>query len=190
MLNLLHKSWFQILVITGIGVLIWQWSKYVKLPHVRGWLDRTQLSLPVLGDMFKLLLLIKYISKLHILIEAGIPLGGALASLIATETNIYFRGICKQILKEVEEGKDLHRAMAVTGFFPGTILQLIFAGMETGELSKVLASINNMLMEDFQRKLAASLTLLEPLVIGVMGALVGFVLIAIFMPLYQFVSSI
>lgn len=188
--KLLHKSWFQIFIIVGIGIGIWQINKQLKVSYVRRWLDRTKLSLPVLGEIFKLLLLIKFISNLYILLEAGISLGKALASLIATETNTYFREICKKILKEVEEGKDLHQAMAVTGFFPGTILQLVFTGMETGELSKILVNLNNMLTNDFQRKLAASLTLLEPLAIGVMGALVGFVLIAIFMPLYQFVSSI
>lgn len=190
--GIVHNFWFQIFFVIFFIFIMWQTRKFLINRQVRFWLDKIKFNLPLVGQLIKLLTLISFTTKLELLLKTGYSLNRGMGIIIESEkNNLYFgEAICSRLINEIIQGDTISTAAYKVGFFPPIFTQLLNAGEESGEVPFMLSRIRKEFVEDFNRILASALSVIEPVVIGFMGGLVAFVLIAIFMPLYQFIGKI
>ena len=164
---------------------------YLATPEGKFNFDRLKVRLPVVGALNRKIIVAHFCRALGTLLTTGIPLLKALEVLMEFMDNEYFKQLsCQPLYEGVREGKQISQVIAEVGFFPSMTISMIAVGEQTGELSRMLTKISAFYDGEVTHAIEQFLTLLEPMMIGFMGTLVAFVLLAVFLPLYQFIMNI
>jgi len=179
-----QAHWFKILVVAGIAA--WAFAKAKeKSKGFRIALDRLMLRLPVVGNIVYQSIIARYCRTLSTTFAAGVPLIDALTSVAgSTGNHIYETGVLR-IRDEVSTGTQLNIAMAKTNLFPAMAIQMTTIGEESGALDEMLDKAANYYEEQVDNLVDNLTTLLEPLIMSVLGVLVGGLLIAMYLPIFQ-----
>jgi type IV pilus assembly protein PilC len=173
-----------------IAFLVLTWSLLSKAPQGRYWLDRIKLATPLFGELQRKIALARFAHHLSILNSAGID---ALSSLTIVESlvgNLVIAKVVKNIRLGVEAGETLTRRMKHSGEFPTFVVQMLATGEETGNLEGTLKKVSKYYDREVPAAIKQIFTVLEPLILVVMGGLVLFFALAILLPIYQFGTSI
>ena len=147
--------------------------------------DAALLRLPGLGVLLRGINTARFASTLAILAGGGVPLMPALASAARALGNVAMRGAVEQAAVAVREGAALSRSLAASGLFPPLLIHLIASGEASGKLEGMLNRAAQMETRALERRLAVFLTLLEPIMILVMGAIVLMIVLAILLPIIE-----
>ncbi|HXZ81340.1 MAG TPA: type II secretion system F family protein, partial [Terriglobales bacterium] len=178
------RNYFLILipVIAVAAFLVWQWSKSESGSQR---LDRIRLALPLVGPIWLKYQIGMFSRMLSTLLAGGIPLMPALQT---AADSMQSRLISKATLvaaEKVREGSPLARSLEDAGVFPVLAVEMIEVGESTGALPAMLTSVAEFYEEDVQTALVAALSLIEPVILIVMGAIVAFVLISLYLPIFS-----
>ncbi len=147
--------------------------------------DNALLRLPVFGPLLRGIDAARFASTLAMLTEAGVPMLRALSAAEATLTNSVLRAAVIEAIARVREGAGLARALAQSRVFPPVLIRLIEVGEATGELPKVLTHAARNQTREVERRATATASLLEPLLILAMGAVVLGIVLAVLMPIIE-----
>ncbi len=178
-------------IILGIIYYSIYFKDYLRTPEGKYRWDRLKLSIPVVANLNKKLIIANFTRALGTLLATGIPLLKSLEILMEFMDNEYFKQLVVQPLYDgVREGRSMSQILGEVGFFPAMSTQMIAVGESTGELPMMLSKISNFYDTEVVYSLEAFLSMLEPLMIGVMGIVVCFVLLSVFLPLYQFIMKL
>lgn len=150
----------------------------------RSW-DRALLGLPWIGALVRGVNTSRFASTLAILVGGGVPLLAALNSGARVMTNLVMRDAVDSAIGRVREGESLARALGATRAFPPLTIHLVASGELSGKLEQMLQRAARLETEALERRLAVFLTLLEPVMILVMGAVVLLIVLAILLPIIQ-----
>lgn len=167
-------------VITG---LVYFFKSYVKTPMGRWQWEMLLFNLPTFGNVIRLVVVEKFTSQMAILIESGVPILYALEISERLVDNMVCGAVIKDVREAVREGKLLADSLEHSGFFPSMAVQMIRVGEETGELSKMLGHVAVFYkgqVEDFMKHIS---TMIEPIMLVFMGAIIGTLVVAMFLPL-------
>jgi len=156
-----------------------------RRPGFKGAWDRSVLRLPLFGRLARGIDTARFASTLAMLVEAGVPILRALAAAEATLTNSVLRASVMEATQRVREGAGLARALYPTKAFPPVLIRLIEVGEATGQLPKMLAHAAQNQTREVERRATAATTLLEPLLILLMGAVVLGIVLAVLMPIIE-----
>lgn len=149
------------------------------------WIDRFMLGLPVFGQIWLKSQVATFSRMLSTLLSGGLPLVPSLETAAASiGSKTLGRGI-KEASRSVREGRSLARSLEATASFPDLSVEMIEVGESTGALSQMLISVAEFFEEDVQNALAAAMSLIEPLILIVMGLVVGFILVALYLPIFS-----
>jgi type IV pilus assembly protein PilC len=178
------KHW--ILVFIGLlalaVVLLWRWSKTEGGSIA---IDRFRLAIPIAGDIWLKYQVAIFSRTMATLLSGGLPLVQALETAGSSiESRLLSRAVLESVQK-VREGRPLSRSLEETKVFPELAYEMVEVGESTGALPAMLTSIAEFLEEDVQTALTASLSLIEPLILIVMGIVVAAVLISLYLPIFQ-----
>lgn len=184
--RLIKSNFFQIIgsIIAGIFLL----KKYIKTKKGKVNFERFMFSLPMLGNVYRLIIVEHFTSQMAILIDSGVPILQALDISSRLVDNETCAKIILRIKEQVRQGELLAAPMSESGFFPGMAIQMITVGEETGELSKMfkhVACFYQETVETFMKRLA---TLIEPFMLVFMGGVIGIIVAAMFMPMFNLSS--
>jgi type IV pilus assembly protein PilC len=171
-----------------IAVIVFLFRNYFKTYHGRLNLEKFLFSLPKIGDIIKLIVIERFTSQMAILIESGVPILHALDITQRLVNNNTCALIINDIKDEVRAGKVLVEPMEKSGFFPALAIQMIIVGEETGELSKMLnhvATFYQTTVETFMKRIG---TIIEPVMLIFMGGVIGIIVIAMFLPMFNMAS--
>lgn len=157
----------------------------LKRPGPKAAWDRALLRLPLFGRLAQGIDTARFASTLAMLVEAGVPILRALAAAEATLTNSVLRASVMEATQRVREGVGLARALRPTKAFPPVLIRLIEVGEATGQLPKMLAHAAHNQTREVERRATAAATLLEPLLILLMGAVVLGIVLAVLMPIIE-----
>ncbi len=174
-----------LILITIIGV-IWGFL-YAKKRHrgVQHLLDRTILRIPVIGPIMTKSAIARYARTLATTFAAGVPLVEALDSVAGATGNIvYEKGVMK-MRDEVATGQRLQRAMENTQLFPNMVIQMIAVGEESGSLDDMSGKVADFYEEEVDNAVDSMSSLLEPLIMAILGVLVGGLVIAMYLPIFK-----
>ncbi len=155
----------------------------------RAW-DRIKMGFPLLGRLHRKAVIARFTRTLSILLKSGIPLVDALEiSRPAMGNRILEDGI-KEATKLVGEGSDFATPLRQKGGFPPLVVQLVRAGEKSGELEEMLAKAAEVYEDDVEATIASLTSIIEPVVILFMGVVVGFIVMAILLPIFEMTSGI
>ena len=162
---------------------------YIATPMGRLHFEKVIYSLPVVGEITKLIVIERFAAQMAILIESGVPILYALEITGKLVNNKTCGLLVAQVRERVGEGRGLADALTEAGFFPVMAVQMIKVGEETGELGKMLKHVAEFYqrnVETFMKRLG---TLIEPFMLIFMAAAIGTIVVAIFMPLFKLGQS-
>ena len=181
--DFLRAAWPYILVIIGGGIAAAHMALRRDAPR-RSW-HAMLLRLPWLGPLVRGTNTSRFASTLAILVGGGVPLLSALASGARVMTNMVMRDAIERAIERVREGASLARALGETRAFPPLLIHLVASGEVSGRLEQMLNRAAHLETQALERRLAVFLTLLEPVMILVMGGVVLMIVLAILLPIIE-----
>ncbi|HUQ51885.1 MAG TPA: type II secretion system F family protein [Gammaproteobacteria bacterium] len=152
---------------------------------VQHFVDRVMLKLPIIGSILHKSAIARYARTLSTTFAAGVPLVEALDSVAGATGNIVYEGAVMKMRDEVATGQRLQRAMENTDLFPNMVNQMIAVGEESGSLDAMSAKVADFYEEEVDNAVDSMSSLLEPLIMAVLGVLVGGLVIAMYLPFFK-----
>jgi type IV pilus assembly protein PilC len=176
-----------LIVAVGIGLRI----VIKKFTHVRYLLDRTLLYTPIFGGMMKSYYLANFCRTLGLLLASGVQLTDALAMLIETSSNLAYKKVYEDILQGVIKGETIAQSLAIAPeLFPDMLTHMVVVGERTGNLSKSLLYLSEFYEAEVEERTKNLSSAIEPLLMVIMGILVGFIAVSIITPIYEITQSL
>ena len=172
--------WIVLLVMAGLGVLM---KVFLGTPPGRRLADTCTLHAPVFGSLVERLLISRFARTFGTLVSSGVPILSALETVRATVTNVVLEDALQEVERSLKVGESLARPMELSGVFPPLVTRMIALGEETGQLDRMLMQVADSYDEEVEVQLGGLTQLLEPLLIVFVGGIVGFIVIAMFLPL-------
>jgi type IV pilus assembly protein PilC len=157
---------------------------------MRQFLDRVMLRFPIIGPILNKAAIARYARTLSTMFAAGVPLVEALDSVAGACGNILFEDGVLKMRDEVATGQRLQRAMENTGLFPNMVIQMIAVGEESGSLDTMSGKVATFYEEDVDAAVDSMSSLLEPLIMAILGVLVGGLVIAMYLPIFKLGSVV
>src|SRR5688572_22185423 len=169
-----------------IGGLVFAFRYFKKRSRrMREFLDRLSLKLPVLGPILNKAAIARYARTLSTMFAAGVPLVEALESVAGATGNIVYENGVMKMRDEVAVGQRLQRAMENTGLFPNMVVQMIAVGEEAGALDAMSGKVATFYEAEVDNAVDSMSSLLEPLIMAILGVLVGGLVIAMYLPIFK-----
>ena len=163
---------------------------YLDSPSGKMQFDRIKLRLPIFGDLFRKLLVAQFCRTLGTLLTTGTPLVRSLEILGDFSDNDYFKAsVIRPMIDGISEGQNMSVLLQETNFFPRMVENMVAVGETTGEMPRMLNRVSDFYDKEIVYALESMLTMVEPILIGIMGLIVCFVLLSVFLPLYQVIMS-
>ena len=178
-----EKGLFIAIVVGGAGFAFFYFKKRSR--PMRRFLDRMLLKTPVLGPIMVKAAIARYARTLSTMFAAGVPLVEALTSVAGATGNIVYEEAVLKIRDEVATGQRLQRSMEQTQLFPNMVNQMIAVGEESGSLDQMAAKVADFYEADVDAAVDAMSSLLEPLIMAILGVLVGGLVIAMYLPIFK-----
>ena len=176
---------------TGIGGAIGVFFYFKKRSRaLRHFLDRMSLKLPIIGPILQKASIARYARTLSTMFSAGVPLVEALQSVAGATGNIVYEQGVLAMRDEVATGQRLQQAMENTDLFPNMVIQMIAVGEESGSLDDMSAKVADFYEEDVDNAVDNLSSLLEPLIMAILGVLVGGLVVAMYLPIFKMGSVI
>jgi len=182
------KKFLPLIVIGGTALffLLKRWSKSQQGAEI---LDKIKLNLPIVGSIWQRYQIAVFSRMMSTLLSGGLPLVVGLETAgQSMSSRLIVRGI-SEASKNVREGQTLAQSLEQTGVFPDLAVEMVEVGEATGALPTMLSSIAEFYEEDVQSALSAAMSLIEPAILVVMGVVVGFILISLYLPIFSFTAG-
>jgi type IV pilus assembly protein PilC len=178
-------------LLVGVGAGVYAFSYFKKRSRkMREFLDRAILRFPVIGPILRKAAIARYARTLSTMFSAGVPLVEALDSVAGATGNIVYETAVYKIRDEVATGQRLQRAMENTSLFPNMVNQMIAVGEESGSLDAMSGKVASFYEAEVDNAVDAMSSLLEPLIMVVLGVLVGGLVIAMYLPIFKLASVV
>ena len=178
-----------IAAIVGGGVYFFMHT-YKRSRPLRESVDRFMLKMPVLGPILVKAAIARYARTLATMFAAGVPLVEALTSVAGATGNIVYENAVLKMRDEVATGNRLQRTMEATGLFPNMVNQMIAVGEESGSLDQMAGKVADFYEQEVDNAVDSMSSLLEPLIMAILGVLVGGLVIAMYLPIFKLGSVV
>jgi type IV pilus assembly protein PilC len=182
-------KFFPVLLIGGFASA-WGFRTYYMTTNGRRVIDAATLKMPVLGNIMKKIAVARFCRTLSTLISSGVPILDGLEITAKTAGNSIVEDAIMVTRKSIERGETISVPLKETKVFPAMVTQMIGVGEATGALDTMLSKIADFYEEEVDTAVAGLLTLLEPIMIAVLGIVVGGIVIAMYMPIFDLISKL
>ncbi|MCJ0975565.1 type II secretion system F family protein [Pseudomonas sp. PS1] len=187
--EMLQKWWWALLlVLFGVGVVFRQ--AHTRSEKFRNSFDRFVLKIPVVGDILYKSAVARFARTLSTTFAAGVPLVDALDSVAGATGNVVFRNATAKVKSDVSSGMQLNFSMRTTNTFPSMAIQMTAIGEESGALDEMLAKVATFYEDEVDNMVDGLTALMEPMIMAVLGVLVGGLIIAMYLPIFQLGSVV
>jgi type IV pilus assembly protein PilC len=183
-----HNGIYLAVVLGFAGYAFFYFQKRSRA--MREFLDRLSLKIPVIGPILNKAAIARYARTLSTMFSAGVPLVEALESVAGATGNIVYEKAVLRMRDEVSTGQRLQRSMENTGLFPNMVNQMIAVGEESGSLDEMSAKVATFYEAEVDNAVDAMSSLLEPLIMVILGVLVGGLVIAMYLPIFKLGSVV
>ncbi len=169
-----------------LGAAVWVFIYFKQRSRkMREVLDRISLKIPIIGPILNKAAIARYARTLSTMFAAGVPLVEALESVAGACGNIVYEDAVMKMKDEVATGQRLQRAMEARGIFPNMVVQMIAVGEEAGSLDSMAAKVATFYEAEVDNAVDSMSSLLEPLIMVILGVIVGGLVIAMYLPIFQ-----
>lgn len=176
--------WWAIFTIIGGGLytFFYFWKRSKKMQRT---MDIIMLKLPIFGDLIRKATIARWTRTLATMFAAGVPLVEALDSVAGAAGNAVYYDATKQIQREVSTGNSMTAAMTNSGVFPNMVLQMMAIGEESGAIDSMLNKVSDFFEAEVDDAVDALASLMEPVIMVVLGTLIGGMVIAMYLPIFK-----
>jgi type IV pilus assembly protein PilC len=183
-----HQGWILGIVIGGAVYAFLYFHKRSR--NMRRALDRAMLKFPIIGPILVKSAIARFARTLSTMFAAGVPLVEAMQSVAGATGNIVYEEGTLRMKDEVATGQRLQRAMENTGLFPNMVVQMIAVGEESGSLDTMSAKVAEFYEAEVDHAVDSMSSLMEPVIMAVLGVLVGGMVIAMYLPIFKLGSAV
>ena len=176
------NSWY--LVLTGLIILIFGFSAFLRSEFGKKVLQQLQLKAPLIGPLMQKVLIARFCQTLGTLLGSGVDLKTALEiSRYVVVNQLLIEQLNKMIIEVNNKGIPLSAAMGRTGYFPDYVQHVVAIGEEAARVDELLERVANRMQEEVSRLLEGLTALLQPTMIVLMGGIVGFIALSVLLPM-------
>jgi type IV pilus assembly protein PilC len=177
-----------VLIIAG-GVVVYLLKRYYATEGGRRIIDRIMLKMPILGDILRKVAVARFTRTLSTLLASGVPILDGLDITARTAGNAIIEDAIQTTRTSIERGESISAPLRETNVFPSMVVQMINVGETTGALDAMLSKIADFYEEEVDTAVAGLLTLMEPVMIAFLGGIVGGIVIAMYLPIFDLISQ-
>ena len=163
---------------------------FIKTDIGRFWWDRTKLLIPVMNRMFRALYISRSLQTMGELLNAGVPMLDTLAITGDISGNMLYKKMWRNVYSSVKQGKKIATQLGKSSLLPKSVVQMISAGEESGKLGEVLDDVSEFYAKALRDAIKSVTSMIEPIMIIVMGGVVGFIAMAIILPIFKMSSIV
>ncbi len=178
------------LIIIGLGVIGYLLRRYYATEGGRHMIDAIMLKVPILGNILRKVAVARFCRTLSTLLSSGVPILDGLDITARTSGNAIIEKAILTTRTGIERGETVSGPLKETGVFPSMVVQMINVGETTGALDTMLSKIADFYEDEVDSAVAGMLTLLEPIMIAFLGVVVGGIVIAMYMPIFDLISKL
>ena len=178
-------QWWYLIIggaVGGVYSFFYVWKRSKKM---QDFMDRLMLKLPIFGDLIRKASIARWSRTLATMFAAGVPLVEAFNSVAGAAGNVVYYEATKYIQREVTNGNTLTSAMQDTGVFPNMVLQMATIGEEAGSLDSMLSKVADFYEAEVDDAVEALSSLMEPVIMVVLGTLIGGMVVAMYLPIFK-----
>jgi type IV pilus assembly protein PilC len=182
-----HFWWFFIVGIVGFFFGI---KQIRKDPRGRYYFDLVLLKMPVIGVLLRKIAVARFTRTLGTLITSGVPILEGLSITAKTSGNAVLEEALLKVRKAIEEGRTIVDPLRESGVFPNMVVQMIGVGEATGAMDAMLQKIADFYEDEVDVATKDMLAMLEPIIIGLLGVMIGGIVISLYMPLFSMIAKL
>lgn len=181
--------WLPVLIIGIIAFSLW-WGKNKHRPEVRNFVDPLKLKAPVFGQLAKKIAIARFTRNFGTMMKSGVPILQALSIVGATSGNYVIEKALVNVQESVRQGKSIAAPLADEPVFPSMVTQMISVGEDSGSLETMLSKISDFYDAEVESTTEQLTALIEPLMIAFMGVLLGGMIVALYLPVFNIFTLI
>jgi len=177
-------------LIFGIVAAVWGFILMIKTDWGRVWWDKVKLTLPLFKKLFRALYISRSLHTMGQLINAGVPMLDTIAITADISGNTLYRRMWRSVYSAVKQGKKISQPLQASNLLPRAVVQMISAGEESGKLGEVLDEVSDFYSKELKNVIKSCTAMIEPLMIVLMGSIVGFIAMSIILPIFKLSSLV
>ena len=181
--GLLKKTWIYLGIL--FIALVFFYNGYKRTPRGKAWIDRVKLKIPLIGSQYRKILMTRFTRTLGTLLTNGVPIVTSFDIVKNIIDNTLISGEIEKASEEIREGKEISKPLGRSGIFPPLVVNMIAVGEKSGQLEEMLNKVSRIMEADLDSSLKKLMSLLEPVMILLMGAIVAFIVISILLPIFE-----
>lgn len=181
-------QWY--LFVAGIAAAVYSSKRFAKSPSGKRRIDAVMLKLPIIGDIVNKIVLSRAVASMATLLSSGVPMVQTLETSAAAANNEIVKEALLSAGRAVAEGTATSQALRSTGIFPPIVLQMVASGEKTGELPAMLDYVCILYGQETDAKVKSLTSVIEPIMIVLLGVVVGFIAISVIVPIYSLVGGV
>jgi len=181
---------FAIPLLVGGAAAVWGLKRYYETPSGRMLMDTLILKIPLIGDLMRKIGVARFTRTLGTLITSGVPMLEAMDITARTSGNAVIEKAILSVRAAVETGRTIVDPLRETGAFPNMVVQMIGVGEQTGALDAMLGKVADFYEDEIDAAVGDLLTAMEPMIILVLGVVVGGVVISMYLPLFSLIGKL
>jgi type IV pilus assembly protein PilC len=179
----MRSYWF--VIIPALAAAVWGFIYFVGTTVGRAWWDKVKLSLPLIKTLCRNLYITRSLHTMGVLVQAGVPILNTIAITAQIAGNTLYRNMWLGVHCEVRQGKKIASSLSRYNLLPNNVVQMIRSGEESGSMSEVLKDISDYYSRELKTAIKAVTSMIEPIMIVLMGFLVGFIAMSIILPIFK-----
>lgn len=184
----LRGYWFFIL--PAIGALLFAFWYFINTKEGRRWWDKTKLRLPLIKTLCLNLYITRSLHTMSVLVRAGVPILNTISITAQIAGNVLFKNMWLGVHEEVRQGKKIASSLGQYNLMPGSVVEMIRSGEDSGTMSDVLRDVSNYHARELKTVIKTVTSMIEPIMIVLMGVLVGFIAMSIILPIFKMSSVV
>ena len=183
----MQAYWWIFFLVIAVGAVVFMFS-YKRSKKMRFAIDRLLIRLPIVGQILKKSALARFARTLAIIFSSGVPLVDGMSTVGAATGNRVYQNAVEEVKADISTGRSLEHAMTQTKVFPNMMLQMVASGEESGELETMLDKVADFFEREVDDAVESLSSLIEPIMISLLGGIIGTMVLAMYLPIFKLAS--
>jgi len=184
----LRSYWF--LIVPAVGAAFAGFFYFIGTNVGRLWWDKTKLVLPLIRRLCRSLYITRSLHTMGVLTRAGVPILDTISITARISGNVLYKDMWLGVYEDVRQGKKITSSLSRYNLMPSNVVQMIRSGEDSGTLSDVLRDVSNYYARELRTVIKTTVSMIEPLMIVMMGVVVGFIAMSIILPIFKMSSAV
>ena len=179
----LRGYWF--VIVPAVAGLIWGFLLFIRTNAGRLWWDRTKLVLPIIRTLCRNLYITRSLHTMGVLTHAGVPILNTISITAQISGNALYKDMWLRVYEDVRQGRKIASSLDQYTLMPSDVVQMLRSGEESGTMSEVLSDVSDYYAKELQTIIKTVTSMIEPIMIVLMGLFVGFIAMSIMLPIFK-----